>query len=796
MRAPRRARPLVQAVGQARALWRGDEPEAAAPTWWLRQLWWQVAAAIAVVAYTISLLTVHRPADGYNSLWDGWVCTLGGFIPIVPCLLRSATSPRLRSAWFAIGAGILFYDLGNVVYLFHDQNLHPIPFPAPSDAFYIAEYPLFALGIVLLTQRNFGAVRVSARLDGAVTGLSVGALAGFLWFDPILKVSGRPLQALVGLSYPLMDLVLIVLIVSSFAPRRYRPSLPMGILLAGFVAFVCGDIVYLNQVNAGTYVQGTILDCTWPIGLWLMGLAAWPNERRRAREDDEISSVPQGITIVPIVFGGVSILVLVLSLLHHTSPVISSLALASLVLVLVRMAMTLHEVLEVERRNFEAARIDELTGLPNRRAFFEQGEALLEEADDGAHVGIVIIDLDGFKEINDSLGHASGDELLRVVASRLHEAFRHRGTTSRIGGDEFACTLEIANADDLDALGEAMSSILTAPVSVDGMSVRVGASIGMAVHPDHGATLTEVLRCADVAMYKAKMSHTVVRRYRPEDDVHTRDQLRIIDDLRTTDWERDLVLHFQPTLDLRTGRIAGVEALVRWRHERFGLLYPDDFIPLAERTGLIHALTSSVLDRALRTLAALRSEGHDLTMSVNVSRFDLLDDLLPAHVADLLGQAAVPARCLTLEITETAVGEDPEHAAKCIRELRALGALVSMDDFGVGYSSMSRLLALDLDELKIDKSFVLALRSDERARAMIAATVEFARALHMSVVAEGIETPDTLAAVQRLGVDVGQGYLISVPLTEAQLRAFLAARPAMPCLATAQTDGRPKITAS
>jgi diguanylate cyclase (GGDEF)-like protein len=749
-----------------------DEPLAP----WRRQLYWQLLATGIVVAYVASLIWVHRPASGYDSFRDGWMGNLVTMVPVIPILLRARATPRLRNAWLAIAAGISLYNVGNLVYLFHDQNLRPIPDPATSDIFYLSEYVALALGIVLLTQKSFGAVRISTRLDGAITGLAVAAGAGLVWFNSVLDVSGNPLAVAVGMAYPLMDLVLLVLLVSAFAPMRYRPTAPTLLLMLGITAFVVGDVIYLNQQVAGTYVQGTLLDASWAIGIWMMGLAAWPDERHSARRGEHAASseVPKGITFVPILFGGLSVLVLIVSLFHKTSVVTSLLALGALIMVIVRMAITLHEVVDVERLSSRAARVDELTGLGNRRAFFELGEERLDRRDQDGLLGIVLVDLDGFKEINDSLGHACGDELLRVIAKRFERATAVRGTTSRIGGDEFACTFTVASTEELVTIGTELVDMLSEPISVDGTAVRVSASIGIASCPDHGTTLNELLRCADVAMYKAKMSHTMVRLYHPEDDVHTRDQLVLIDDLRTSSWEKDLVLNFQPTVDLHTGRVSGIEALVRWRHEHFGLLYPDDFIPLAERTGLIHALTRSVLERAIEQQAALRAHGHDLAMSINISRFDLLDDELPTFIADLLARRGLPAHRLTLEITETSLGEEPERAHRSIERLRELGVRISIDDFGVGYSSMSQLLELTVDELKIDKSFVLALRNDVRARAVISATIEFARALQLTVVAEGIETAGTLGVVRRLGVDVGQGYFISVPLTASQLLEFLS----------------------
>lgn len=750
--------------------------DAAAATWWRSQRTWQLLGAAVLVPYLVSLVLVHRPASGYNSLWDGWLGNLAGIVPIVPLVLRGAASRRSRAAWFSLALAVLFYNVGNLVYLFHDQNLVPIPTPAPSDVFFLLEYPFLALGVVLLTQRNFGSVRVSTRLDGAISGLAVASVAALVWFDPVLRVSGHPLQVLVEMAYPVMDLVLLVLLVSAFAPMHYRPTRQAVILMAAVVILVIGDVTYLYRVADGTYVQGTLLDGTWVLAAWLLGVAAWPKDRVVASRS-EGDAVPHGVTLVPIAFGSVSLVVLVVSIFHRTTRVTVLLALGALVLIVVRTALTLRDVLVVERRSYRSARVDELTGLPNRRAFFEQANEVMDHLGDGACVGIALVDLDGFKEINDSLGHASGDLLLQSIAARFERVCEGNASVSRIGGDEFACIVTATTPEQLSQLGDALAAAVAEPVELSSMSVRVGASIGLAVGPEHGATLSDLLRCADVAMYRAKLSHTMVRSFHPEDDLHIKDQLKLVDDLHRTEWQRDLVMHYQPTIDLRTGRVLGVEALVRWRHESFGLLYPDDFVPLAERTGLVHELTRAVLARSLDELAHLEALGHRLRMSVNVSRLDLLDGGLAAYVAEQASARGLAPSQLTLEVTETSLGDEPEHAARACEELRRLGVRCSIDDFGVGYSSMSQLLALTVDELKIDRSFVLALAGDPRARAVVTATVEFARALGLTVVAEGVETLRILGIVRRLGVDVGQGYAISVPLSPGQLDAFLARPP-------------------
>jgi EAL domain-containing protein (putative c-di-GMP-specific phosphodiesterase class I) len=275
-------------------------------------------------------------------------------------------------------------------------------------------------------------------------------------------------------------------------------------------------------------------------------------------------------------------------------------------------------------------------------------------------------------------------------------------------------------------------------------------------------------------MYEAKRAQCGASAYRAEDDPNSRDRLALLDALRDAIHNRELVLYYQPTLDMRTATVHGVEALVRWPHPTLGLLYPDTFIPLAERNGLMPQLTRAVLDMAVAQAAQLDRAGQRLHMSVNISRYDLVDEDLPGHIDHVLAVHKFPPERLTLEITESALGGDPERAKRCVAELRALGLRISIDDFGVGYSSMSQLLGLAIDELKIDKSFVFGLNSDPRAQAIVRSAIELARALSLTVVAEGIECEEVLRSLQGIGADIGQGYVIARPLPSSQLDGYLA----------------------
>lgn len=736
------------------------------------QLWWQAAAALVVVVYCASLLALRRPPGGYLWFWDGWVGNIAATLPIIPILLRVRHRKKLRAAWGAMAIGIGLNTIANFVYLFHDQHLSPTSSPTSSDIAYLLSDLAFIAGVAMMTQASFGRGLLSLRLDGVVAGLATAAAAAMLWFEPLLTVSGHPWQVVIKLADPACDLVLLMLIVAGLAPRRYRLTWSTGLLVLGVLWFVVGDAMYLNQTASHAYVEGRPVSGTWVIALFIMGIAAWGREDRRTLPRRNASMAPPGFALVPIVFGFVSLAVLAAALARHNASAASNLALGALGAVIIRMALTLRE-LRRGAENFRDARTDQLTALQNRRAFLEDAETKLQTARHPERVGVLLVDLDGFKEINDSLGHHCGDELLRIVARRFERKIAHRGSVARLGGDEFASTCVVDSSQELVVVAQELAESLFDPISLDGVTVRVGASIGVAFAPDHGETHSALLRSADVAMYEAKRSRSIVCVYHADHDLNSRERLELIDDLRTAIATRSLTLHFQPTLNLHTETIVGVEALVRWHNPKHGLLQPDSFVPLAERVGLIPQLTRAVLEMAIAQAALLEEIGHPLQMSVNISRYDLVDEELPAFIDDLLERYEVPHNRLTLEVTESCIGADPDRAKRSIDELRERGIRISIDDFGVGYSSMSQLLQLPIDELKIDKSFVLALEDDDRARAIISSTVELARALKLVVVAEGAEKSSNLNALAYLGVDIAQGFFIARPLTTDELTMFL-----------------------
>ncbi|BCY09290.1 bifunctional diguanylate cyclase/phosphodiesterase [Actinoplanes sp. L3-i22] len=432
------------------------------------------------------------------------------------------------------------------------------------------------------------------------------------------------------------------------------------------------------------------------------------------------------------------------------------------------------------RRREHAERHDALTGLGNRTLLAHRADQVLAP---GRPSALLLFDLDEFKEINDTLGHRAGDELLVTVAERLAGATRDGDLVVRLGGDEFAVLLaDLGTGDSPEDTPESASDtahrlrqVLREPVTIGLISVETEASVGIAVSPGHGAEIDTLLRCADVAMYHAKNNGLGVTLYDPATDTRDEQRLTVLTELRHAITAGQLRLHYQPKCR-RDGTVDQVEALVRWQHPGRGLLGPFAFVPLAEHTSLIKPLTAWVLGEATRQCAAWRAAGRMLGVAVNISPRNLVDPDLPGVVRAAVAAAAIPAAMLELEITETAITTDPEHAAGTLERLRALGIGVSIDDFGAGYTSLAQLGTMPVDTLKIDQLFVADLLTNPAHEAVVRNIIQLCRELGLRTVAEGVETPGTWARLDELGCDEIQGYVLTPPLPPEQLIAWLDER--------------------
>jgi diguanylate cyclase (GGDEF)-like protein len=470
------------------------------------------------------------------------------------------------------------------------------------------------------------------------------------------------------------------------------------------------------------------------------------------------------------------------SLRHHvvaSTPIIFGTGLGALV---VLCAVLVGYQRRAERQadlNQHQALHDGLTGLPNRTLLADRTSQAIRQADrELLPAALLLLDLDRFKEINDTLGHHYGDQLLVQVGERLRAGLRELDTVARLGGDEFAVLLpRIETAEGAVTVAAKLQATLAEPFMLEGLNLDVEASIGLAVYPDHGADFDELLQHADIAMYAAKQTHAGFVVFDPSLDQYSPRRLVLLGELRRAIEDGQLLLHYQPKVDARSGQVLGVEALVRWQHQQRGLILPGEFIPLAERTGLIGPLTHFVLDAALHQCALWHQAGHELAVAVNVSARRLLDLRFPDEVAGLLAHWEVPARLLVIEITESTIMADPAHALEILGRLNQMGVGVSIDDFGTGYSSMAYLKTLPVHELKIDRSFVAQMTSSTRDAVIVRSTVDLGRNLGLRVVAEGVEDAQTLQELGALGCDAAQGYHISRPVPADDLLTWLRQQP-------------------
>jgi diguanylate cyclase (GGDEF)-like protein len=750
------------------------------------QFWTQLVAVAVVVAYAASLFWSVR--NGSSPSLVGWLGRAALAVPLVPISERVWHRSELRGAWLTMGLAVALFNVASLLDLITVARVVPFVTGTPRDVIYLLSYVAVAIAVSVVGQQSFGPRAFSVRLDGAIVVLTIAAWTSMYWFRQDVETTGRTLVAELNMFNPILVVALIVFLLAGLVPKHSRLDVSTSCLLVGLTSFAAGDVIELNHAVFNVAAAGALVEVSRPVALCCIALAAWPRVDRRG-EVAALMEPVRGLNLLPVIFGTLSIAILAVSIVKSLPEATKCMALGSLLLVIIRMVMTQGEVRQLGRSNYLDARTDHVTGLSNRRGFLEDGGARLAELKPSEQLGIVLIDLDGFKEVNDSIGHAYGDELLRVVGQRFAKRVAARGTLARVGGDEFAYTFVIDASADPCASAKDLASTLADPVLLDGTSVRVSASVGVAVWPQHGATHAELLRSADVAMYEAKRNRGGVCVYSDAIDVNSRERLSLINELRTAIERHRLTLHFQPTRDQRTRTVYGVEALVRWQHPTRGLLYPADFVPLAEQVGLIVPLTHTVLDLAINELARLDRAGHSLQMNVNISQQDLTDLQLPIVLDRILQWYKVPPQRITLEVTESSLSHDPVRAKQSLERLRDAGVRISIDDFGVGYSSMSQLLDLPVDELKIDKSFVLALESDPRAISLIRSMVEMARALGLVTIAEGIENARNYDALQLVGADIMQGDYVARPLTSAELDDFLRGEGGAPTLDVDAPDG-------
>jgi diguanylate cyclase (GGDEF)-like protein len=676
-----------------------------------------------------------------------------------------------RWAWWLIAVGMSIPAVRNALYPAFGSlsSLRPV---------WLCFYPLLLAGSLLLLRSRIGRLPPALSLDALIAGSAVAALAA-VGFAPYRTATNESVvQTVLALGFPVGDLLLVAVATGALSMLGWRADRRWALLAVGFVLYAVADVLFMFHVAEGTYLRGSWFDALRPAAALLLAGASWivPSPPR-----PHVPLAGRGNAVPQILFTVVLVGILVAGYDAGMSPVAEVLATLGLVAVAARFAMAFHEVSNLVDSHRHAM-TDELTKLGNRRAMstaLTTASFAYSAGDEqgGTGPGLLLLDLDRFKEINDAFGHHVGDELLCLVGRRLSHTVRSEDLVTRVGGDEFAVLLPRGTGPaEAEALATRIVEALAEPFVLDDVTVHVEASVGIALCPEHCDHPDDLLQRADVAMYRAKGLPSRIASYDSSDDAFRVEERRAVGELRSAINTGQLTCHYQPKIRACDGSVHSVEALVRWRHPQHGLLAPGQFLHHAEMGGLMRPMATAVLDLALGQARAWREQGLEMTVAVNLSATNLLDADLVEHIADRLLAHGIPADTLILELTEGVLTTNSHRSQSVVEALQQLGVKLSIDDFGTGWSSLARLQEMTVDELKLDGVFVGRLTSDPRSTAIVRSTVALAHSLGASLVAEGVEDDAALQALREYGCDITQGYVHCPPLPAEELDRWMSTR--------------------
>jgi diguanylate cyclase (GGDEF)-like protein len=737
---------------------------------------WVLVVGFALLA-TILLITAANAIFGLGGAAAvkpirDWLSSAVYILVAVIVAMRAIKVEHKRAAWAIFAVGLSLYGLGNVLWSLWIEHLRNPPIPSICDALWLSFYPLSYAGIVgFASSKGRRKPPAGVWLDGLVAGAGLASVGAAAIFHQVLaSTTGSTAAVATELAYPVGDLLLAALVVGAMTLRGWRLTRVWLLLGGSFLMLAVADCLYAVQVASGSSAPSAMTNLLYVAAVGVLAFAAWQGEQDR----EEMRIGGFSVLLIPAGFTVTALAILLYDHVHRLDPLAYGLAVLTLIAAIVRMAMAFRDIQALADARREAS-TDALTSLPNRRLLMSRIDAAIAATEAiGGRLAVMMLDLDNFKQLNDTLGHSAGDALLRQIGPRLRLVLRDTDTVARLGGDEFAVLLSPAPSEDgIVRVAEKIIQGLAEPFDVQGLALRLTGSLGIAAYPNHASDVGDLMKRADIAMYQAKASRRGYEFYARERDNNSRERLALAAELARAIEFGGLEVHFQPKADVRTRRIEGVEALVRWRRDDGRLMPPQEFITAAEHTGLSRPLTRRVLELALDQVREWREQGLHMHMAVNTTVADLLDSDFPAEVAGALAARGLAPETLVLEVTETSVLSDPVRIGNVLAALGERGIGLSLDDFGTGYSSLTHLKTLPVGEVKIDRSFVSRMCRDSTDAAIVGATIQLAHKLGIRVVAEGVEDEVTWEALDELDCDLIQGYLISRPLPAGDLEPRL-----------------------
>ncbi len=751
-------------------------------------------AGLVVLGYLGWLMSL-RPASELLSLIldsDTLLVVVAAAAAFASAVTARVTGGRVRAAWLSMTAGLTGFTVGAAIWRYYQVSGNQAPFPSVADIAYLILPVMTAIALVLLATGLSRTSRTRLILDGLIVAASFTIVAWVLVLEEVVEAERvNEVKVAVSLSYPVLDaavLTVAVLVLARALPGQRR-TLAFLALATSCIAISDGAFVYLAATQR--HSQFEVIDLGWLAGLALM-IAAAVAGRDFAVRDTVAAQPPSAASVwlpfVPVVAASVAALLVPPELIRTPPIMVPSIVLV--IAFLTRQLLTMSENRRLLGAVAEQALRDPLTGVGNRIVFGDHlNHAMQMRQRDGLTVGVLAMDLDDFKVVNDTLGHPAGDELLSLVAERILGCVRDGDTVARLGGDEFAVLLE-GRDDKTQLIAHRVVEAFDRPFVVDGQELLVRPSAGLAIADtwDPDVTALDLLKRSDIAMYRAKRTRTggvhtfnaeMLLAESPDSNLFGKpapanrgrgaEAVRLLGELRQAIDHFELTLVYQPKFDLRTGAIVGVEALVRWPHPERGVLAPDQFLPLVRRYGLMGRVNDVVVNKALDDVVEWRTAGIPTTIAINLFAPSMADLRLPDTISLALGNRDLDPSILTVEITEDLFLDNMERTKLVLARLRERGVRIAIDDFGSGYSALSYMRELTVDEVKLDRHFIAPMLGDPRAAAVVRAVIDLAAELGLSIVAEGIENGQTAGWLREHGCSIGQGFFLSPPVSSKEV---------------------------